>query len=577
MLDIPNLSNIREFVKNIDNEYDIEARVKRYINLPDLIAKVHDHSISRENDAIRALFVADYLAPASEFPPGTTDDDRYSSIFNSFKMGLERGSSSDSIMRVFYLAYKTATAIRRQDLFMGGRGLDMESRLIRIRDNFIPAYLEVAGETLNNNASCGWELGLLAAALTRDFPDKQIQKYKAASNRQNSKELLPLVWEILNNYENTINVETNTNAVIPNLDKSKAILAIDAASKASYLSLWNFPTPDNLSKLRVEIQAIDQTMKKKLDGKSLISLKCQKKPQEHFFLIRDPTTSNRPTFFLQSPSDEINLSILFKMLNTRGKEGGDRWKEIFDKTKIVEEKKPREVKREITTEKSGFLKRIKMKFFGKKKEDQTVSTKVIAQKTYSKPKRGVPTYITRSTFLAKSLTVDAVGDLALYEEFDTLRESNYTILGIFERNYQEKQTNFLINPSKPIAKEIIAYYDKIEQNIEKFYRNCFDDKAKINLEEIFWLNDEEEKLILCLARNESRLIGTVATSKIDKIPDLQVRNERKDPLQRQSLHMRTKQLLGAIDARIHPDFKEIVERIYHEDFDTENAEFLILN
>ncbi|MHA1332228.1 MAG: hypothetical protein ACTSR2_14260, partial [Candidatus Hodarchaeales archaeon] len=178
MLDIPNLSNIREFVKNIDNEYDIEARVKRYINLPDLIAKVHDHSISRENDAIRALFVADYLAPASEFPPGTTDDDRYSSIFNSFKMGLERGSSSDSIMRVFYLAYKTATAIRRQDLFMGGRGLDMESRLIRIRDNFIPAYLEVAGETLNNNASCVWELGLLAAALTRDFPDKQIQKYK---------------------------------------------------------------------------------------------------------------------------------------------------------------------------------------------------------------------------------------------------------------------------------------------------------------------------------------------------------------------------------------------------------------
>ncbi|MHA1974001.1 MAG: hypothetical protein ACTSW1_13465 [Candidatus Hodarchaeales archaeon] len=583
MLSIPNINNIRDFVKAIDSEYDIQARVQRYTNLPELVSKATEHSLTNEKDAIRALFVADYLVPASEFPSGTTDDERYSSIFNSFKIGLEHGFTSDSIMRVFYLSYKTATAIRRQDLFMGGRGLDTESRLIRINDNYIIAYLEVAAETLRNKTSCGWELGVLAAALMRDFPDKQILKYKNTPNRQNKKELLPLIWEILNSYEKTINVETNMNAVIPNIDKSKAILALDAASKASYLSLWNFSTPDNLSKFRVEIQAIDQAFKKKLDGKSLISLKCQKKTQEHFFVIRDPTLPNRPTFFLESPSDEINLSILFKMLNARGKESGEEWKEIFqktefvedDKTKVIEKKSINAPQERVQTLKVGFFKKIKMKIFGKKKEKQTSPKNVLAPVTHTKQKRRVPPYIQKSTFLAKSLTVDAVGDLALYEEFDTLRESNYTILGIFERDNRTREIKFLINPSKPIAKEIIDYYYRIERDIEKFYRIFGEEE--ISLEEIFWLNENnEEKLIVCLAENESRTIGTVATSKLDKILDLQARTQRKDPLQRRSIHMRTKQLLGAIDARIHPDFKEIVERIYHDDFDTQNADFLTI-
>ena len=88
------------------------------------------------------------------------------------------------------------------------------------------------------------------------------------------------------------------------------------------------------------------------------------------------------------------------------------------------------------------------------------------------------------------------------------------------------------------------------------------------------MGDDKQKLIICLNGNQERVVGTIATTYVEKIVDWQAMEKEEETLQRRSLHMRTQQLLAA---RRHTPFQEAVERIYGANFNVGKAEFIILN
>jgi hypothetical protein len=156
---IPNLPFFDSLLLELGREYDIPVRLSRYASAaPELLTLATDAGLTEEEGA-RALFVADFIATASEVPSEASDEDRYSSIFEAFKSGRSRNKSPDKLMHVFYVAYKTAIKMRSQDLFMGGRGMPRDVSLIRLKDYFVAPYLKRVGNYLSK-APCGWELAL---------------------------------------------------------------------------------------------------------------------------------------------------------------------------------------------------------------------------------------------------------------------------------------------------------------------------------------------------------------------------------------------------------------------------------
>ncbi|UCE14045.1 MAG: hypothetical protein JSV04_02435, partial [Candidatus Heimdallarchaeota archaeon] len=231
MENIPNVEILRNLIHKIDKEYDLESRLKRYESQSELIEMASKQDLQDINEAVRALFTSDFIVTASEVPPGGTDDDRYKSVIASFVHGRARCSSFDALMRIFFLAYKTATLIRRQDLFMAGRGLPRKTALIRLKDSYIIPFLAVASEVLEPGP-CGWELGILSAALKRMYPDEEIQHYKETTKFTDHKTLVPFIWELLDSYSQIQTVETNPQVTISNVKESQSILLSDSSQRS---------------------------------------------------------------------------------------------------------------------------------------------------------------------------------------------------------------------------------------------------------------------------------------------------------------------------------------------------------
>src|SRR3989304_2419119 len=112
---IPNYETLKGLMGKISEEFDLASRLKRYITSnADLISFANDLGLSNQDDAAKALFVADYVVTASEFPPGSTDEERRRAVIRYFNEGLlKRCSSSDALLKIYYFAYKTALQIRR--------------------------------------------------------------------------------------------------------------------------------------------------------------------------------------------------------------------------------------------------------------------------------------------------------------------------------------------------------------------------------------------------------------------------------------------------------------------------------
>jgi hypothetical protein len=589
---VPNEEVLRSLVQKIDEEYDLNNRLNRYKSQSELIELATNLGLTQVEDAIRALFVADFIVTASELPTGGTDEERYKSIIQSFIRGYSRCSSSDALMRIFYLAYKTATTIRRQDLFQAGRGLSRKAALIRIKDSYISPYLTVASEILNKGA-CGWELGILSAALKRNYPDSEITQFEGTPEYTDYKTLINVIWRLLIAYSQVQIAEPNPNPIIPNMEESESLLLLDA-QKTGLTSLWN-TTPSNIQKLKVDLPSFVKFTSQPIDNKNLTLVKGRiLETTEHFFIIQSPFTDTKPVLFLKTPADEINFTRVLTILHLRGLEH-EGWtavingnipseepKEIIKMETLPEapiQEKKDDVKQEPHVKKEGFFAKIKNRIFGKKAETKVVEEKKPIPKKLKpklsirvkgeKKQEGIPPFMAQSSFIAQGITVDAVSDLNLFETFDTAREESYYIVGTFETDFKETNTKFLTKPNIIPPTTIVTFLNTLEQEISKVYTNCFDNN-QILVEELFFMAKDGQKLLICLNGNQERVVGTIANTYIEKIVDWQAREKDVETLQRRSLHMRTQQLLAA---RRHTPFQEAVERIYDANLNIKKAEF----
>lgn len=596
MFKIPNEDICRTLVRKIEDEYDLENRLNRYKSQSELITLASNQGLTEIDDAVRALFVADFIVTASEVPSGGTDDERYRSVFHSFIRGRSRCLSSDSLMRIFYLAYKTATTIRRQDLFMAGRGLSRKAALVRLKDSYITPYLAVVSEILGKG-SCGWELGVLSAAMKRMYPDNEIQQFDNLPEYMEYQALTESIWRLMISYSEKQIVETNPNPIIPNMNESQSLLLLDA-KQTSLLSLWNTTSPNAL-KLQVELPSLVKFLNQPVDGKQLVLMRGSiLDTMEHFFIIRDPFTRAKPMFIIKTPADELNLSRVLTVLHLRGLEQGG-WKSLFIskeepviRPKKISVIKPKEIVTGVEKEKlplkEGFFTKIKRVLFGKKSETTVKEKSVLKPKPQKfepakevkkeKKQDQLPLFMSQSSFIAQGITIDTVGDMNLFELFDTVREESYYVVGTFETDFKKTDTFFLTRLDT-LPSTVITFFNGLDQEMSKLYRSCFGDN-QILIEELFLIADEDQKLIISLNGNQERVVGTIATTSVEiagisqQIADWQSRAKTVESLQRRSLHMRTNQLLAA---RRHTPFNEAVERIYGSNLNIEAASLLTID
>lgn len=614
LLAIPNLEYLEsEFAKFKEEYPNLEDRLNRYkTSASETISFASKEGITKADDAVRALFISDFIITSSEVPMGS-DEQRHRSIFETFKYGQKnRCKSTDKLMQLYYLAYKTAILIRRQDLFMAGRGLDRKTSLVKLADAYVRPYLALSSKILGKGP-CGWELGILAAALTKNFPDNYLIKLKNLPEFTFAEKITPTIWEILQSYALVKEIERNTNIVIPYVNESSSVLVLDPDKE---FSEWGAKGKrKNDKKLLVDFN----NKLKSLDSqKILCSFRFHVKgTEEKVILVRDPYNNRRPFFLLKTPASEINITEALTILNQRGNEY-DGWLETIkaekpkdipnDKSEgksteeILVEKSIKEEKVEIkkvkqekpakTKSSGGFFAKIKSIFMKEsEKEEKRVlkpkkETKEEKKITEEKKKRIMPkmAMIRKPKItlppLAKVMTVDAVGDLQLYEIFDTLRESNYIIQLISEYTFEDKVIKTLsyktdeFMPKKESVNKLLA---EIQEQVG-LLANHFFGIEELEPEEAFFIikpkdtDTEEQRIVVSVAANEERSINVIAETFKKDIIDWQARRDKEDlVITRRTLHMRADQLLKSRRNIRHLD--EAVERIFKEEIKLESMEW----
>lgn len=617
LLSIPNLEFLEsEFAKFKDEFPNLEDRLNRYkTSASETIVFAAKEGLTNADDAVRALFISDFIITSSEVPM-SSDEQRHRSIFETFKFGQKyRCKSTDKLMDLYYLAYKTAILIRRQDLFMAGRGLDRKTSLVKLADAIIKPYLALSSKILGEG-SCGWELGILAAALTKNFPNEYLTKLKSLPEYTSADKITPVIWEILQSYELMKEIERNPNIVIPYVNESSSILVLDPEKK---FSEWRVKEKrKNDKKLLIDFN----NKLKTLDSpRVLCSFRFKVKgAEEKIILVRDPYNDKRPFFLLKTPASEINITESLTILNQRGLEyegwletikaekpsdlpkdtdiEGKSTEEILVEKPIGKEKETEETKhldllKPVKTKYSGgFLSKV-FSIFKKdtKKEDKDISkvkkpSKEEKQILEEKKKRIMPKMIKirkAKEFLpplAKVMTVDAVGDLQLYEIFDTLRESSYIIQLISEHSFEEnviKILTYKTDEFTPKKKSVNALLETIQGQVSLLSKHFFEIEELIPEEAFFIVKPtstekEEQRFVVSIAANEERSINVIAETFKKDIIDWQARRDKEElVITRRTLHMRTDQLLKSRRSIRHID--DAVERIFKEELKLDSMEW----
>ncbi|MFX1254510.1 MAG: hypothetical protein ACFFCZ_23050 [Promethearchaeota archaeon] len=562
-MEIPNFEILKELVHKIEQDFDLQTRLERYKSMAsELVSAALAEGLKNEEDASRALFVSDFIITASEVPVGSTDEDRHKSVIQTFISGInERGSSSDKLMRVYYLAYKLAIMIRRQDLFMANRGLARETGLLRLMDTYVTPYLAVCADILGEK-TCGWELGILSAALKRAYPHSEVQNFINSPKSTDRGALVPIVWQLLKSYAEKQPVEVNETLVITNIQKSSGILVLDS-TKSLMTGLWNCVQPDFSSKAdKTALTPLSNFLKKIDVERHLIYLRGRiLGTEENLFFVRNPFVKSKSFLVLRTTADEINVSELLTILQLRGLDY-EGWLEI----KADEEKTPK-MPVSGQTEEQGLMARIKSILGLNKPKGRKVakSTPVISKKRLL------------ASFLAHAITVDAVGDIKLFEMFDTFRESDYIVGGALESDFERSKTNFLVEKKLGDPSKLSTLLDGLDEVLEKAANHFFGGEHQIFPEEILFTTNDQRRHIITLAGNvsEKRIVGTIASTFAKDLTDWQSKKEEK-LLKRRTLLMRTNQLLTARRNILEP-FDKCLERVYGEDLDQSVAEAFTLD
>lgn len=594
---IPNLEETKKLSNKIEDEYNISEKISRYQSVPDLeelFETATNYGLTDKDDAARALFVADYIISASELPSGSTDLERYNSIFKAFQLGVARNKSTERLMRIFYLAYQVAINIRRHDLFMSGRGVTRKTGLLRLKDAHITPYLEVANDILGKKGSCSWELGILSATLKKVYPHKELGNFSEKINYKDYDKLTPIIWRLLEDYSDHKAIEINPNLTVPNLTHSKSVIFTDQAYP-NLFSLWNFSGEPKL--LEREINAASKILDDISVDEDFVYARARiQNTLEHFYFIRDPRPPNS-IFIIKTTTDDINLTRLLTILSLRGKEKNG-WKFLSKKQKTVVKKKEKKkvkktskkkVKREVikdrkvstgSSESQGFFGKIKG-LFGKSKKVEE-ETKTIQEKVIIEEEQPFTEYVDQEVeveeekieelflphFFAQATTIEGVGDLPLFEEFDNIRDDNYTIIGAFDSNKETQKTSFILDDLSGInASKMVQKLNTLDQLAKRIMKSLFKEENQFFFDEIFFKSESGKKLIT-INGNQSMFIGVIGASYIDPIAHWKSRSREKLIVQRRSITMRANQFLSA---RRHTRFDTAMERIFEGSFDFSEA------
>lgn len=552
MIEIPNFETLKGLLGKIDQDFDILSRLTRYKTMAsESVSMGLSLGLTSEEDTSRALFVSDFIITASEVPSGGTDEERHQSVIQTFISGInQRGASSDALMRVYYLAYKLAIMIRRQDLFMAGRGLIRETALLRLMDTHITPYLAVCADLLGNG-SCGWELGVLTAALNRTYPHSEVQNLLGAPNSTDRAALVPIIRRILKSYAEKHPVDVNNNMIISNIENTKSILVLDS-KKSLMTGLWNCVQPGFSSKADKEALTPLSDFLKKIDiERHLLYLRGRiLGTLENFFFVRNPFLENKPFLVLRTTADEINVSEMLTILQLRGLDYKGWLLEIK-----ADEGTPSKAPVFDQPEKEGLLAKIKRILGFKKSEKRKLDKPRVSKKRFL------------DSFLTHAITVDAVGDIKLFEMFDVERESEYTVEGALESDFERNQTFFLTEKKLGDPLEIATLLDGLDEVLEKAANHFFGGETQILPEEILFTSQDKKRHIITLAGNvsEKRIVGTIASTYVQEVTDWQPKKEE-NLIKRRTLLRRTNQLLTTRRTTFET-FEKSLERVYGTDLD----------
>lgn len=589
---IPNLDLIRnEALLSLTKEFDLEKSQGRYASVnPELIKLCSEQGLSDDKkDASRALFVSDYIF--TESPTGHSEEDRRKDVIKMFLIGLERNESSEIIVQIFHLAYKTASMIRRSDIFMAGRGVPRETSLLILKDIFIDAYLQICSEVLGTGES-GFELALLAGALKKTFPTVEYDFYKTAPKSTQYGSLLKFTWKLLEDYNSVMKVEVNDQVVIPNIDKTSSLMCVNQNNFSS----WNISTlPADLSTNQKMLKELNSFISQADETRPLVYFRGKVlKTNEKFFLIRNPTSKNKPFLLLKSTADEVNVTEILILLDNRGRELSEN-KELFKpvpKTHTVKEQVKETITETITStevpaepesepqtapkppveqsetkqekpKKPGFFARL----FGRGKKEPKEVKKQEPSKTKAKSKKLEPEVRTREItkevektktippstdfmdFISHAMAIISVGDLHLFEIFDTFRESNYQFLGVLHSDFTANNSVFLAHKKFTDARGLVNTLDGLDVILEKTLKHFFGEEVQLMPEEILFTGTGDTRYVMMFEGNNDHLVGMAGTTSIDE----DYTGKEPETFQRRTLGMRTNQILTSLKSNRFSD------------------------
>ena len=584
---IPNIEIIRnEALLSLTKEFDLEKSQSRYATVnPELIKLCESLGLTDEKkDASRALFVADYVF--TESPTGSSEEDRRKDVIKMFLIGLDRTQSSEIIVQAFHLAYKTASMIKRRDIFMAGRGVPRETSLLILKDIFLDAYLQICSELLGVG-KCGFELALLAGALKKTFPTTEYEAFKDAPKASEHGAVFKYTWKLLNEYNAKVKVEVNDQVVIPNIDTTNSLVCVNSENFSS----WNIPTiPPDLNDNKKMLRELNDFISQADHIRPLVYFRGKiLKTNEKVFLIRNPHNSAKPFLLFRSTADEVNVTEMLTLLNNRGRELSDNMDLFKPGSKVIQVKEKEEVKQEkpivqesskpveVTTEAStsqqqeppkklGFFARL----FGRgKKKEKSTKQKESGKKTAEVPKavqkpskkettKTIHPPNNLSDFISNAVAVIGVGDLQLFEIFDTYRESNYQFLGVLHSDFTTNSSTFKVHKEVTDARELVKTLDGLDVVLEKSLKHFFGPAIQIMPEEILFTGTADDRYVMLFEGNDEHLVSMAGSTSITE----DYTGKEPEILQRRTLGMRTNQILNSLKSN---RFEDAVQRILGEE------------
>lgn len=591
---IPNIDLIRtEALASLTKEFDIDKSLQRYASVnPELIKFSEARGLTDEKkDASRALFVSDYIF--TESPVGSSEEERREDVIKMFLLGLERTTkSSEILVQAFHLAFKTASMIKRSDIFMAGRGIPRDASLLILKDIFLDGYLKICSEILGDG-KCGFELGLLAGAIKKTLPSIEYENYKNAPKSSDHGALLPFTWKLLKDYNSKVNITVNDQVVIPNIEKTSSLVCINKDNFSS----WNINTiPSSLKENRAILKELHDFVSQADSTRPMVYFRGKiLKTNEKFFLIRNPNNVAKPFMLLRSTADEVNVSEILTLLNNRGHDLKDNMN-LFEPEKITIQVKEPEVKKEPektivketkeqnisaspenlnsttkkqpetkneSTKKPGFFARL----LGRsKKQSQTVpetsskssieqpkSVQIEKPKEIEKKKEKIvqkqdsPANLV--DFISHSLALISVGDLQLFEIFDTFRESSYQFLGVLHSDFNKQISTFNVHKKFTDARAFIDTLNGLDVVLEKTIKHFYKTDVQIMPEEILFTSSGDARYVMVFEGNDDHLVGMAGTTNLSE----DYSGKEPETFQRRTLSMRTNQILNSLKSNRFSD------------------------